>query len=387
MKFASRRLIIAAGVTGVVWFAGETLINRASAQATIATISTKGKTAGEVFKNVTTSSLKVLTVDDFVGTMGVISADLGYDCADCHPGAGSDNVDWVVDTPKKRMTRKMIEMVATINKGNFGGAQMVTCFTCHHGHDVPVTTISLDALYGPPSEEHQDVISQVQGLASATQILDKYIAAAGGTQKLAGLKSWVASGTSVGYEGLGGGGSFQIYAQSPDKRTVKISFKDHPERGDSTRSFNGMTGWIKSPRGLLREYDVTGKELDGLKVEAELSFPGQIKTVLTSIRSGNPDNIDGHEVDVIQGTGPGGLLVTLYFDKASGLLSRMVRNSQSPIGRIPSQADYADYRDVDGYKFPFQYKFVWLDGRDQFKIDEVKVNASIDSAIFNKGGK
>ena len=119
------------------------------------------------------------------GTMGVISADLGYDCADCHPGAGSDKVDWVIDTPKKRMTRRMVDMVATINKTNFGGAQMVTCFTCHHGKDTPLTTISLDTLYAAPSDLQPDIISQAQGLPSADSILDKYIAAAGGSQKLA----------------------------------------------------------------------------------------------------------------------------------------------------------------------------------------------------------
>jgi hypothetical protein len=368
----------------VVGLGGVVLVNRAAAQATMAATSTKGKTAGQFFKNVTTTSLKGLSVDDFLGTMGVISADLGYDCADCHPGAGSDKVDWVIDTPKKRMARRMVEMVATINKTNFGGAQMVTCFTCHHGKDTPLTTIALDTLYSAPNDQQPDIISQAQGLPSADAILDKYIAAAGGTQKLAGLTSWIASGTSVGYEGLGGGGSFQIYAKSPDKRTVLIEFKDHPERGDSERAFNGTAGWIKSPRGLLGSYDVSGKELDGLKLDAELAFPGQIKKVFTSLRSGNPDSIDGKDVDVVQGNGPGGVLVTLYFDKSNGLLSRLVRYTPSPIGRIPSQEDYADYKEFDGIKFPTTYKFAWLDGRDQFKIDNVKVNAPIDDKIFDK---
>ncbi len=80
----------------------------------------------------------------------------------------------------------------------------------------------------------------------------------------------------------------------------------------------------------------------------------------------------------------GGLLVTLYFDKATGLLSRMVRYSPSPIGRIPSQEDYGDYKEFDGIKFPTTYKFSWLDGRDQFKIDDVKVNVPIEDKVFNK---
>src|ERR1035438_10394758 len=74
----------------------------------------KQKTAGETFKNVTTASLKGLTVDDFMGTMGVISADLGLDCADCHPGAGTDKANFVIDTPQKNTARKMIDMIAVI---------------------------------------------------------------------------------------------------------------------------------------------------------------------------------------------------------------------------------------------------------------------------------
>jgi hypothetical protein len=46
--------------------------------------------------------------------------------------------------------------------------------------------------------------------------------------------------------------------------------------------------------------------------------------------------------------------------------------------------DFSDYRDVGGIKFPFQYTYSWLDGRDVFKINSVKTNVPIDAAIFNK---
>jgi len=316
--------------------------------------------------------------------MGVISADLGLDCADCHPAAGSDKVDWVFDTPRKKTARRMVEMVSTINRTHFGGAQFVTCYTCHHGRLRPTTTIALDALYGPPNEEKDDIVAPGEGGPSADQILDKYIQALGGAQRLAGVKSFIATGTSVGYEGLGGGGQFLICGKAPDQRTVQIVFKDHPERGDSTRAYNGSAGWIKSPRGLLGEYELAGGELDGLRLEAQLAFPGQIKQVLTNLRAGNPDSLNGSDVDVVQGTGPRGVLATLYFDKKSGLLLRMVRYGRSPVGRVPVQSDYSDYRDVGGVKFPFKYTFSWLDGKDAFQLTEVKTNVPIDPAMFGK---
>ena len=32
----------------------------------------------------------------------------------------------------------------------------------------------------------------------------------------------------------------------------------------------------------------------------------------------------------------------------------MIIYTSSPIGRAPSQVDFADYRDVNGIKFPFE---------------------------------
>jgi photosynthetic reaction center cytochrome c subunit len=376
MKFWSSRLTLSVAAMSVV-LSAPTLFGQAGTPV-------KGQTAGEVFKNVTTTPLKGLTVDDFMGSMGVMAAALGFDCADCHTGAGTDKVVWEDDTNRKKMARRMTEMVATINKQNFGGVPLVSCWTCHHGKDIPATTIALDNLYGPPNEEKDDIIAKDDMQPAATVILDKYIAALGGAQKLAGLKSFVATGTQGGYVQVKGGGQFEIFAKAPDKRTVRVTYKDAPDRGNQTRSFNGTTGWVTTPRALLGEYEVTGTELDGLHFDAELAFPGQIKQVLTGLSVGYPDVIDGHDVEVVQGHGPRNLLVTLYFDKQSGLLVREIRFGRTPIGRVPSQVDYSDYREVDGIKFPFEYKFQWLDGRDTYKLTDVKVNVPIDDARFGK---
>lgn len=89
-------------------------------------------------------------------------------------------------------------------------------------------------------------------------------------------------------------------------------------------------------------------------------------------------------VDVVQGNGPRDLLVTLYFDHESGLLLRMVRYAKSPVGRVPTQVDYADYRDVGGIKMPFHMTFAWLNGRDAIHLNEVRTNVPIDRVVFAK---
>ena len=210
MKLWWRLTLAVAGLA--VLLSGFALVDRAAAQGRGAAPTT-GKKSGEAFKNVTTSTLKELSVDDFVATMGVMAAALGYDCADCHPGAGTDKADFVIDTiPQKRTARRMLEMVATINRTNFAGTQRVTCWTCHHGHEFPTTTIALDNLYSSPFMEDDDIVPPGVGGPSADQILDKYIQARGGAQRLAGLTSFVATGASLGYGGFGGDADFTIFA-------------------------------------------------------------------------------------------------------------------------------------------------------------------------------
>jgi hypothetical protein len=339
--------------------------------------------AEQAFKNI--QALKGISAADFMGTMGIMTAALGFDCSECHIAAGTDKVDWAADTPRKVIARRMVNMVSAINQNNFGGRQLVTCWTCHRGRDKPVVTPTLDAVYGMPTLEPDDlVMASVAGLPKPDEIIDKYLQALGGERQLATISSFTATGTSIGFGGFGGGGAVQIYAKAPDQRSTIIEFKDAPGRDASVRSYDGNGGWIKTPLTVLGEYRLSGSELDGAKLDAQLAFPSQIKRVLTNLRTLQPATIEDRDVDVVQGNGPGRLFATLYFDKQTGLLTRMVRYGTSPIGRLPTQVDYSDYRDVNGVKLPFRFTFAWLDGRDAFQLKDVRINVPIDAAKFGR---
>src|SRR5262245_41256014 len=161
----------------------------------IGSAQTRPVMAEDVFKNV--QVLKGIGVDDFMLTMGIMSAAVGSDCVGCHPSAGTDSVDWALDTPRKRAARRMVQMVAAINRDNFNGRQVVTCWTCHHGRDRPLTTPTLDAVYGPPNEDTDDLVAQAKGVPSADQVIAKYLAAIGGAERVARMTSLVARGKSA----------------------------------------------------------------------------------------------------------------------------------------------------------------------------------------------
>src|SRR3989442_802647 len=205
MRFGWRRAIAAAaamtlataiGMGGVSY--SDTLLPAHGGQAMA---STKPMMVEDVFKNV--QALKGLGVDDFLLTMGIMSAALGSDCVGCHPSAGTDHVDWALDTPRKRTARRMVQMVTAINRDTFNGRQVVTCWTCHRGRDRPVTTPTLDVVYGPPADDSDDVLTQARGVPSVDQVLDKYLQAIGGGRNVARVTSFVATGTSVDDRGPG----------------------------------------------------------------------------------------------------------------------------------------------------------------------------------------
>ena len=335
--------------------------------------------AENVFKNITV--LRGIPVDEFMGTMGVFSAALGLSCEDCHTASSNDWANYAQDvSPKKAMARQMVRMMADINKQHFGGRQVVTCFTCHRGSNSrPRVTASLVTLYGTPPPDELDVLvlPAEAGGPTAVQILDKYIAAIGGAQRAATLTSYAAKGTYSGYGPDGAPRPVEIYAKAPNQKTVIVR---DPEAGDSTTTFNGTGGWVSAPFRPIEVLELHGAELDSARAEAELLFPARVKQVLTGMRTSN-DFINDRTVLVVQGI-KGGAIVTMYFDEETGLLSRLVRSTPSPVGRLPVQIDYSDYRDVNGLKMPFKWTMTWLDGRSNYEMSEIQANVTIDAARF-----
>jgi photosynthetic reaction center cytochrome c subunit len=329
--------------------------------------------AEEVFKNV--QILKGISVNEFMNTMGFMSASLSFNCSDCH-----DVQKFDADTPFKRTARRMLLMVNAINKDNFGGARMVTCYSCHNNAPVPKVTPSLAQQYATSFLDDPNEIvvpAKSEGGPTADQILDKYIEALGGGRQLAGLTSFAAKGTYEGYDTTQLKRPVELYAKAPDQRTMIV----HNTLGDIIWATDGRAGWIVSPANTLTFMTLTGGDLDGAKLDASLFFPGKIKQAFSEWRAGSA-SVDDKEIAVVQGTNPGKTPVKLYFDKTSGLLVRQVRYTQTTIGLVVTQVDYSDYRQVSGVQMPFKWIFTWTDGQSTIELSDIQPNASIDASKF-----
>ena len=339
--------------------------------------------AEDVFKNV--QMLKGIPVNQFMETMGFFSAALGYNCTNCHGDEVLGNWEkYADDIPVKRTARRMIQVVNTINKDLFGGREAVTCYTCHRGSPSPKVVPSLLEQYSQPPDDDPNEVEinrRVPAAPAADDILNRYIQALGGAERLAVLTSFVGKGSYEGFDSYHGKVALEVYATATGQRTVIA----HTQNGDSVTTYDGRNAWIVGPDKPVSVLQLSpGGDLDGIKLDSDLVFPGRLKQALTDWRTGFPTTtINDRPVQVVQALA-GGSRVKLFFDKETGLLTRVVRYSKTIVGPVPIQIDYSDYRDVAGAKMPFQWRLTWTDGQSMYILDDVQPNVAIDPAKFAK---
>jgi hypothetical protein len=323
------------------------------------------KTAGQTFKNVT--ELKDIPADQLMPAMQFIATSLGVNCETCHV-AGKFEAD---DKRPKKTAREMIAMTMAINKNAFHGQTQVTCYSCHRGAERPIAippVLETDAAAKPEARPAPSA-----GTAPAADvIIEKYVTALGGADAMKKVTSRVAKGviTVAGKET-----PIEVFTKAPNKR-VTIS------GGTSFTAFDGTAGWMGSAGRPAR--DMTPAESMSSALDSEFYLGPRLKEIFTQLRVGRPDKIGDIDVIPLTGIRQGQPPVRLFFDAQSGLLLRMVRYTENPLGRMPVQIDYADYRDVDGVKTPFRWTLSRPNGRFTIQLNDVKANAPVDDSKFAK---
>jgi photosynthetic reaction center cytochrome c subunit len=281
----------------------------------------------------------------------------------------------------------MMEMMFAINKGHFEGHREVTCYSCHHGEAHPIGIPIIPA--GANATAHLEPVKPGDGKGTQAAdggsdakavvdpvlypVLDKYIAALGGAAAIQKVTSRVERGSADL-----GGRTFpvDIYAQAPDKRVSVM----HLPNGDSLTAYNGTVGWLSAPGRPIQW--MSQAEADASRLDADLHLPLRMKDIFTDFRLLAPQRIDGREASVVQGLREGKPPVNFYFDQQSGLLVRLVRYIDTPLGLNPTQIDYADYRDSGGVKIPYRWTIARPSGQFTILVEQVQQNVPIAEQKF-----
>jgi hypothetical protein len=303
--------------------------------------------------------------------MQFISASLGVGCDFCHVQGKFDQ-----DDKKTKVTaRKMMQMVAAINQNNFDGHREVTCNSCHNGAAKPVSIPAIsDSAPKPPMPE-----AAPASLPTGDQLVDKYVQAFGGEKAISAVSSRVIQGTATFF---GHEVAVEVFNRIGDDKTAQRISYMHTPNGDSVTAFNGHEGWLASPGRPPTE--MRGGDLDAMRMDADLQFALHLKQNYSELKPVQVEQIAGHDAYELAASNADRPPVRLYFDKESGLLLRLERYADTPLGLNPTRIDYDAYSAVDGVQVPHRWTVARPSGQFTIEAKEIKQNVPVSNDKFVK---
>jgi len=325
--------------------------------------------AEKFYKNI--QVFQGLPSDQLVPAMNFMADSLGVKCSYCH--VTNDTGHWPMekdDKAAKNTARRMIRMMREIDKANFKGRLEVTCATCHHGSTEPA---SMPPLLG---ESAAAPAPAAAGAPSVDAVLEKYVTAVGGKDAMAKIRNRELRGTFTG----GDGKPHPIEIVQTSAGQYRSSVKT--EEGPFTLVFDGKAGTSGGPTW---NNPMPPEEMERIRWRAALFPAEELKSRFPALAVRGKEPVDGRDAWIVMGRDSAGGRATFWFDADSGLLVRTRNRQHTALGDIPEQADYSDFREVDGVKVPFTIRHTAPDRSDTVRAEDVKQNVAVPPATFAPG--
>ncbi|MBI9071249.1 MAG: insulinase family protein [Melioribacteraceae bacterium] len=226
--------------------------------------------------------------------------------------------------------------------------------------------------YDAFAEKYDPSVKNIPEGMNAQKVIDSYIDAIGGKEKVSAINDvkMVMKGSVQTMEM-----SITIWKKAPNmvKSLVEVGAMKQ------TTVFDGEHG-KSSAMGQEKVFE--GKELEEMKItsvinpELKLDEYG-VKSELTGL-----ETIDGKDAYKIVFELPTGKKTTSYFDAETFLKIKEVSTLDSPQGPITQQAVFADYKDINGVKFPSTVSQQFGPQSIQLKVELVEYNTGLEDSMF-----
>ena len=217
---------------------------------------------------------------------------------------------------------------------------------------------------GNPTDKPAMTLPIPEGMTAET-VINKYISAIGGEEKVLAVKTTVtiANATIQGTPLV-----MTMKAAAPNKVSQEISVMGNTMQ---KTVFNGTTGYSSS-RGQKK--DMTAEEIAKAKTESgifkDLTYAsGELLRI---------EPLEGKNAIVLKYKDS-----EIYYDMTSGLKVKEVKTATGPDGKeIKVPTVYADYKEVNGVKFPHSIGIKSGPMNLDFVVQEIKVNEGVSDADF-----
>jgi hypothetical protein len=304
--------------------------------------------------------------------MNGVAQSLGVGCPYCHvrnpPATNTVEGGWLFDRddkPAKAKGREMMRMVRDLNRSQYGGRPVVTCYTCHRGEtrvaNLPPLPPVDNTAFPPPAVS----------LPTAQEVLQRYTAAIG-TSRFATIVMEARDERSEGRRG-----EVTISLKGSDRYLVDLRMPPQPVK----QGFSGAAGWVQANG---RVQTLPEANMARLRRQAARYAPFKVLDPVDALHVDRIEAVRGRDAYAVVATLDASTTHTYFFDIATGLLTRDLVTTATALVPLQDQADFDDYRSVDGVMLPFLIR-----SADDAPYDtstktftSIKHDVPLDDAVF-----
>ncbi|PYU02218.1 MAG: hypothetical protein DMG38_00995 [Acidobacteria bacterium] len=210
------------------------------------------------------------------------------------------------------------------------------------------------------------ILPSIASPQTAEEIIERNIAARGGTEKFRAIRSIKV--TTVEEANWGGRGSSVLRTMRPDRMRFDYTWQGAPKAPiiPTTSAFDGKVGWwADQHKGLQTPHAVTGDTLEELREQAQKQFAESLSELQANgnkVEFVGKDAAQGKSCYKIRFTTHTGHVRYAYYDAESFLI---VQTEQEVFMKNKKEellsTAISDYRSVNGILFPHTFKIdSWL---------------------------
>jgi len=214
-------------------------------------------------------------------------------------------------------------------------------------------------------------------IPSAETVLQHFIDATGGKAAYDAVKTRVSTGT-FSLTGKGINGSYKMYQALPAKAYAVLDIEGVGKTEDGT---DGKIAWEMSAMTGARIK--TGPEAATEIRDGALDAHTNWKSYYKSADVAGSDMVGDKSCWKVVLTPNEGEPENNWFDKTSGLLLRESATLDTPMGKIPVEADYTDYRKQGDILLPFKLTQTVAGQQFEIVLNKVELNVEVPVSRFN----
>ncbi len=220
--------------------------------------------------------------------------------------------------------------------------------------------------------DHDSSTAMAVNDLSATRIVDNYIDAIGGKEKLLQVKdrTTVMKGTAGGRDV-----KMTIYQKAPDKIREIIN------AGTFIQNifYDGKKGYMEVSG---KKFDIIGKELHNLKYESSLHLLPRLDSLGIKLKYEGKEKVDGKETYKVVMIFPSGSEWIQYYDRDTWLKVKESKEVKTAQGTYMQETYLSNYQEVSGIKYPFTVRQSLGKQKMNFRVTMISVNDNLNDKLF-----